>query len=50
MKKIFMKALLTSLLGIVMITASAFTQPNTIDEVVVALRSGDADGMSKYFD
>jgi hypothetical protein len=50
MKKLFMKALLTSLLAIAMTTMSAFTQPNTIDEVVVALRSGDADGLSKYFD
>ena len=50
MKNLIMKALVTFLLGMVMATMSAFTQPNTLDDVVVALRSGDADGLSKYFD
>jgi hypothetical protein len=45
-----MKSLLTSFLVIAMVTMSSFVQPGTIDEVIGALRSGDADGLSKYFD
>ncbi|MDP4261088.1 MAG: DUF4783 domain-containing protein [Bacteroidota bacterium] len=44
-----MKAILTSLLAASMVMMS-FAQPSTIDEVIGALRSGDADGLSKYFD
>jgi Domain of unknown function (DUF4783) len=50
MKNLFMKSILTSFLAIAMLTMSSFSQPSTIDEVIVALRSGDADGLSKYFD
>ena len=45
-----MKSVLTSFLVIAMVTMSSFVQPGTIDEVIGALRSGDADGLSKYFD
>ncbi len=45
-----MKSLFASLLAFAMMTMSSFTQPTTIDEVIGALRSGDADGLSKYFD
>ena len=45
-----MKSLLTSFLVIAMVMMSFFAQPGTIDEVIGALRSGDADGLSKYFD
>lgn len=45
-----MKSLLTSFLGIAIVMMSSFAQPDTIDEVIVTLRSGDADGLSKYFD
>ena len=45
-----MKSLLTSFLVIATVMMSSFAQPSTIDEVIGALRSGDADGLSKYFD
>jgi len=45
-----MKAILTSLLAVSMVMISSFTQPGTIDEVIDALRSGDAGGLSRYFD
>src|SRR5215217_4931240 len=45
-----MKSLLTSLLVVGMVMMSSFTQPGTIDDVIGALRSGDADGLSRYFD
>ena len=50
-KTIYMKTLLTSLMAVAVVVMSSFAQStNTIDEVIGALRSGDADGMSKYFD
>lgn len=45
-----MKALFTSLLAASMVMMSSFMQPSTIDEVIGALRSGDASNLSKYFD
>jgi hypothetical protein len=45
-----MKAIFTSFLAVSMIMMSSFAQPGTIDEVIGALRSGDATGLSKYFD
>ena len=45
-----MKSLLTSFLVVAMVMMSSFIQPGTIDEVIGTLRSGDADGLSKYFD
>lgn len=45
-----MKSLLASMVAVSMVMLSSFAQPSTIDEVIGALRSGDADGMSKYFD
>ncbi|HEY6506139.1 MAG TPA: DUF4783 domain-containing protein [Chitinophagaceae bacterium] len=45
-----MKALLTSLLAATMVMMSSFAQPGTIDEVIGALKSGDATGLSKHFD
>ena len=45
-----MKSVLTSFLVIALVTMSSFVQPGTIDEVIGALRTGDADGLSKYFD
>jgi hypothetical protein len=45
-----MKAILTSLLAATMIMVSSFAQPGTIDEVIGALKSGDANGLSKFFD
>ena len=46
-----MKTLLTSFMAVAVVMMSSFAQSNTtIDEVIGALRSGDADGMSKYFD
>jgi Domain of unknown function (DUF4783) len=50
MKTYIMKAILTSLLMASMIMLTSFAQPSTIDEVIGALRTGDADGLSKYFD
>jgi hypothetical protein len=45
-----MKSFLTSFMVVTMVAMSSFTQPSTIDEVIGALRTGDADGLSKYFD
>lgn len=45
-----MKAIFTSLLAVSMVMMSSFAQPGTIDEVIGALKSGDATGLSKYFD
>lgn len=45
-----MKAILTTILAASMIMMSSFAQPDTIDEVIGALRSGDAASLSKYFD
>jgi Domain of unknown function (DUF4783) len=45
-----MKSLLTSLLVVATVVMSSFAQPSVIDEVIGTLRSGDADGLSKYFD
>lgn len=50
MKTFNMKVILTSLLTASMVIMTSFVQPSTIDEVIGALRSGDADGLSKYFD
>src|SRR5262245_20616615 len=50
MKNFFMKSIFASLLALVMMTMSSFTQPSTIDEVIGALRSGDANELSKFFD
>lgn len=45
-----MKALFTSLLVASAILLSSFVQHNSIDEVIGALRSGNASELSKYFD
>lgn len=45
-----MKAILTSFLAVTMVIMSSFAQSGTIDEVIGALKSGDAMGLSKYFD
>ena len=45
-----MKSFLTSFMAVTMLMMSSFAQPATIDDVIGALRSGDADGLSKYFD
>ncbi len=46
-----MKSLLTSILVVATVMMSSFVQqPGTIDDVIGALRSGDADELSKYFD
>ncbi len=50
MKPFFMKAIFTSLLAVSMVMMSSFAQPGSIDEVISAMRSGDASGISKYFD
>lgn len=50
MKTIFMKAILASLLISSIIMMSSFAQRGTIDEVIGTLRTGDAVGLSKYFD
>jgi hypothetical protein len=50
MKTNFMKAILSSFLAVSMLMMSSFAQPATIDEVIGALRSGDATELSKYFD
>jgi Domain of unknown function (DUF4783) len=50
MKNYFMKLLLSSFVAVSMMMLSSFAQPSSIDEVIGALRSGDADGLSKYFD
>lgn len=45
-----MKSLLTSILVVATVMMSSFAQPSTIDDVIGAIRSGDADELSKYFD
>ena len=45
-----MKSLFASFLVVTMVALSSFTQPSTIDEVIGTLRTGDADGLSRYFD
>jgi hypothetical protein len=45
-----MKAILTSLLAATLIMMSSFAQPGGIDDVIGALKSGDATGVSKFFD
>jgi hypothetical protein len=45
-----MKAILTSILAASFLMMSSFAQPGTIDEVIGALRSGDATNLAKYFD
>lgn len=50
MKRKHMKSLLTSLFAVSVVMLTSFAQPSTIDEVIGTLRSGDAAGMSKYFD
>jgi hypothetical protein len=50
MKQKFMKSLLTSFMTVAIVMMSSFAQPNTIDEVIGALRSGDSEALSKYFD
>jgi hypothetical protein len=49
-KSNFMKAIFTSLLVAFAIVLSSFGQPNSIDEVIGALRSGNATELSRYFD
>jgi len=50
MKKNIMKSLLTSILVVATVMMSSFAQPGTIDDVIGAIRSGDAEELSKYFD
>lgn len=50
MKPNFMKSIFTSLLAASLIVMSSFAQPGTIDEVISALKTGDASGISKHFD
>src|SRR5258705_7811704 len=50
MKRKIMKSLLGSFLVVAMVIMSSFAQPGTIDEVIGALRTGDATELSKYFD
>lgn len=45
-----MKTIFTSLLVAPLILLSAFTQQNDIDGVIGALRSGNAEDLSKFFD
>ena len=45
-----MKAIFTSFLATSLLLLSSFTQPDAIDGVIGALRSGDAPELSKYFD
>lgn len=45
-----MKSFLTSFMAVTMLMMSSFAQTATIDDVIGALRSGDADGLSRYFD
>jgi len=45
-----MKSLLTSILVVATVMMSSFAQPGTIDDVIGAIRSGDAEELSKYFD
>jgi hypothetical protein len=50
MKPNFMKAIFTSFLAVSLVMMSSFAQPGAIDEVISALKSGDAAGVSKHFD
>jgi hypothetical protein len=50
MKTNYMKAIFTSILAFTMVIFSSFTQSGTIDEVIGALRTGDASELSKHFD
>ena len=45
-----MKALFTSLVIVSAVIVSSFVQQSNIDEVIGALRSGNATELSKYFD
>lgn len=45
-----MKALFTSLLVAPLVLLSSFVQHSNIDDVIGALRSGNADELAKYFD
>lgn len=45
-----MKPFFTSLMITVALVLSSFTTQNTIDNVISALRSGNASELSKYFD
>lgn len=50
MKLITMKGIISSLLVTVFIVLTSFGQQGSIDQVVSALRSGNAAELSKYFD
>jgi Domain of unknown function (DUF4783) len=50
MKNNIMKSLLSSILVVATVMMSSFAQPSTIDDVIGAIRTGDADELSKYFD
>ncbi len=45
-----MKAIFSSFLALSFLMLSAFTQANSIDEVIDAMRTGNSTEMSKYFD
>lgn len=45
-----MKTIFTSLLAVSLVVLSSFGQQNSIEEVIGALRSGNAAELSKYFD
>ncbi|MBP7558425.1 MAG: DUF4783 domain-containing protein [Chitinophagaceae bacterium] len=45
-----MKALITSFLLVAFVGFSSFTDQNAIDNVISALRAGNATELSKYFD
>jgi hypothetical protein len=45
-----MKAILTTMLLSTLLVLSSFTQNNAIDEVIGALRSGNSNELSKFFD
>lgn len=45
-----MKTIFTYLLGIALVTLSSFKVQNDIDQVISALRSGNAPELAKYFD
>jgi hypothetical protein len=45
-----MKAIFSSFLALSFLLLSAFTQANSIDEVIDAMRTGNSTEMSKYFD
>lgn len=49
-EKKIMKALITSFLLVAFVGFSSFTDQNAIDNVISALRSGNATELSKYFD